>query len=120
MGFLFAFATLLLTVFGQLIIKWRVDEAGELPDSTSGKLDFVTSLVIDPWVILALGAAFVAALCWFAAITQLDLSRAYPVMGLSFAFVLLGSALFFSEPLTAAKVIGTVMICGGVAVATQA
>ena len=116
-GFLFVGITLLLTVIGQLMIKWRVDEAGEFPES--GKARFLFDLLLDPWVILAFGLAVVAALAYLAALANLELSRAYPVMALSFGLVLIGSAIFFSEALTATKVVGVLVITFGVIIATR-
>lgn len=116
-GFIYVAITLVLTVIGQLMIKWRVDDAGEFPDS--GRLTFLVKLLIDPWIVLALALAGVAALAYLAALANLELSRAYPVMALSFGLVIIGSAAFFSEALTVTKVIGVVLITFGVFVATR-
>ena len=116
-GFLYVGITLLLTVIGQLMIKWRVDAAGAFPES--GRLRFLIDLLLDPWVILAFALAVVAALAYLAALANLELSRAYPVMALSFGLVLVGSAIFFSEALTVTKVVGVLVITVGVLIATR-
>jgi multidrug transporter EmrE-like cation transporter len=112
-------ATILLTVYGQLIVKWQVQEAGALPESFESKIAFFGRLLLNPWVISVLIAAFIAALSWMAAMTQLELSRAYPFVALSFVLVLILSGVFFSEPITVPKVLGVVLIVGGVAVGSQ-
>lgn len=116
-GFLYVSVTLVLTVVGQIMIKWRVDEAGEFPET--GRLRFLFSVLIDPWVILAFVLAGIAALAYLAALANLELSRAYPVMALSFALVVLGSAAFFSEALSLTKVVGVAVITLGVFIATR-
>lgn len=111
--------TVLLTVYGQIMVKWRVDEAGQVPDSPSEKLRYVLELFVNPWVISALVAAAIAAGCWMLALTRIDLSIAYPFVALSFVLVLLASALLFDEPLSVAKVAGVLLILLGLAVGSQ-
>src|SRR5258706_10043932 len=106
MSYVYISATVLLTVYGQLIIKWRVLEAGALPQASSDKALFFARLLMDPWVVSALAAAFLAALAWMAAMTKLDLSHAYPFVSLSFVLVLILSALFFAEPMNGYKIAG--------------
>jgi multidrug transporter EmrE-like cation transporter len=105
--------TVLLTVYGQIIVKWQVDGAGEVPESTSGKLHYVLSLLAQPWVLTALLAAAIAAGSWMLALTRLDLSVAYPFVGLSFVLVLVASAVFFNEPLTTPRVAGIGLVVLG-------
>lgn len=117
--YLYVVATLLLTVYGQLVVKWQVNQAGRLPADLSGKLTFVGRLVLNPWVISAFVGAFLAAACWMMAMTHFSLSRAYPFMSLSFAFVLIGSALWLGEALTFSKLAGVIIIGVGLAVGSQ-
>jgi drug/metabolite transporter (DMT)-like permease len=62
----------------------------------------------DPFIISGFAAAFIAALCWMAAMTKFDLSYAYTFM--SIPFVLFLSAFFFQVPITLPKIIGMVFI----------
>jgi drug/metabolite transporter (DMT)-like permease len=117
--YLYVATTLLLTVYGQLIVKWRVNNAGHLPADLSGKLQFLSRLILDPWVISAFLAAFAAAASWMMAMTHFSLSRAYPFMSLSFALVLVGSALWLNEVLSWPKVAGILIIAVGIIVSSQ-
>jgi drug/metabolite transporter (DMT)-like permease len=119
MRFVYPLITLLLTVYGQLIVKWQVNRAGALPGDFSGKAHFVARLVVNPWVISAFAAAFLAAASWMLAMTHFTLSQAYPVMSLSFALVLVGSGIWLGESITAAKVIGVGIIAFGLIVSTR-
>ena len=119
MSYLYVFATVLLTVYGQIIIKWKVLGAGVFPDAWPDRAWFLAGLLLDPWVLSAFAAAFLAALSWMVAMTKLDLSHAYPFVSLSFVLVLLLSGVVFNEPVTWYKVIGVVLIVGGVAVGSQ-
>lgn len=113
MAYFFIAMTILLTVFGQLILKWQVGLHGHLL-SGPFRLWNVAELVFKPWVFTALAAAFAASLCWMMAIKRLPLSTAYPFTALSFILVLAFSAIVFGEPVNAWKVTGTVMVVIGV------
>jgi drug/metabolite transporter (DMT)-like permease len=118
-GYLYVATTIILTVYGQLIVKWQVDNAGAFPETTSGKLHFLLKLVLNPWVISVFAGAAIAAVAWMAALTRFELSRAYPFVSLSFVLVLLASAVLFGEGLSVPKVIGVLLIFVGLAVGSQ-
>lgn len=117
--FLYLLATVLFTVYGQLIVKWQVGKAGALPDRFTAKLQFLLSLALNPWVLSGVGAGFLAFLSWMAAMTKFQLSYAYPFMSLAFVLVLILSALIFKEAVTPWKVVGTVLIIIGITVASR-
>jgi drug/metabolite transporter (DMT)-like permease len=118
-GYFYVATTIILTVYGQLIVKWQVDNAGSFPETASGKLHFLLKLLLNPWVISVFAGAAIAALAWMAALTRFELSRAYPFVALSFVLVLGLSALLFGEALTAPKVIGVLLIFVGLVVGSQ-
>ena len=107
---------MVLTSYGQAVVKWRVDEAGHLPESLAAKAGFLLTLAVDPWVLSAALAAFIAGLAWMAALTQLELSHAYPFVSVTFILVLIMSAVFFGESITMPKLVGMGLIVGGLIV----
>ena len=60
-------ASVVLTSCSQLIVKWRVLRAGQLPIDLTQKFLFLTGLLLDPWIITGILAAFFAGLSWMAA-----------------------------------------------------
>lgn len=120
MSWVFVATTILLTIYGQLVVKWQVIEAGEFPVTAGAQVRFLLRLLLNPWIISALAAAAVAAVSWMAAMTKLELSKAYPFVGASFVMVVILSAVFFSERLTAPKVIGVGLVALGLIVASRA
>lgn len=108
--------TIGLTIYGQLIVKWRVLRHGHIPPGFQDRATYLAHLLIDPLVLSALLAAFIAALSWMTALSRLELSRAYPFMGLSFVAVLFMSGVFFGESLTAAKIVGVLLVVAGIAI----
>jgi drug/metabolite transporter (DMT)-like permease len=102
-----------MTSYGQAVVKWRVDRVGQLPAAFVDKGIFLIRLAVDPWVLSAGLAAFLAGLTWMAALTQLELSHAYPFVSVTFILVLVMSAVFFGESITAYKAVGMSLIVGG-------
>jgi multidrug transporter EmrE-like cation transporter len=119
MGYVWVFATVVLTVYGQLVFKWQVDLAGGLPAGGTEKLAYIVRLFLNPWVISVFAAALLASVTWAAALTRFELSFAYPFMSLSFVLVLLLSVVFLSEALTLSKAVGVALIVAGLIVGSQ-
>jgi len=119
MAHLYIFGTILFTVYGQLIIKWRIPFHGALPGELTEKIVFLLKLFFDPFILSGFVAAFLASLCWMAAMTAFDLSYAYPFMGLNFVLVFLASAILLSEQVTLYKVAGLILIVLGILISSR-
>lgn len=119
MAHLYIFGTILFTVYGQLVIKWRIPFHGSLPVETLPKLIFLLKLFFDPFIMSGFVAAFLASLCWMAAMTAFELSYAYPFMGLNFVLVFLASAILLSEQVTLYKVVGLTLIVLGIVISSR-
>lgn len=118
-GFVYIFMTIALTVYGQLVVKWQVSKVGALPAGLGGKLGFMLTMLLNPWILSGFFAAFLASFCWMAALTKFPLNFAYPFTSLSFVAVLLASALLFYEPVTLSKWVGMALLIAGVVVSSQ-
>lgn len=105
MGFLYIFGAVLFTIYGQLIIKWKVVAASAFPIHKNDKLIFFLRLFSNPWVINAFVCAFFASLCWMAALAKFELSYAYHFISLSFIFVLIFSYIFLMSHSTLQKLL---------------
>ncbi|WP_106496540.1 EamA family transporter [Lentibacillus sp. Marseille-P4043] len=119
MGYAYIFGTIFFTVYGQLILKWKIDRAGNLPEAGIDKLLFLLRLLLDPVILSGFLSAFVASLFWMAAMTKFDISYAYPFMSLSFVLVFLLSIFLFQEPVNVQKIAGLGLIVLGIIVTSQ-
>lgn len=119
LDYLYILATIGFTVYGQLILKWRIAQFGALPTEFLGKLKFLLVLLFDPAIFSGFAAAFLASLAWMAAMTKFDLSHAYPFMSLNFVVVLVLSGWLLSEPLSIQKVVGVGLIIIGTVIAAR-
>ncbi len=120
LNLLYVLATVLFTVYGQLVVKWQVGRAGAVPADITGKLLFLTKLLVNPWILTGIMAGFMALVCWMIAMTKFDLSYAYPFMSLAFILVLFFSSVFFGEPMTMSKVVGVCLVMAGIIVGVGA
>lgn len=121
MGYIYIFITIIGTVYGQLVIKWRMSMKGQMPDESSigEKVLFMLNAFMDLWIISGLAAAFLASFAWAAAMTKFELSFAYPFMSLSFVLVFVLSLFIFGEAFTWSKFIGLSLIVLGVIISAK-
>lgn len=113
MGYVYIFLTLLLSTYGQIVLKWRLNLKGSMPEGLMPKLYYFWEVFWDFWVISSFVSAFLASFTWIAALTKFDLSFAYPFTSLAFVMVMFISYYLFSEPLSWQKLLGTLLIVIG-------
>jgi len=116
---LMVIGTVLLTGYGQLVLKWQVNVVSPAPFSFASNWPPLLILLLRPWVISAFVAAFGASLCWMLALQRLQLSKAYPFMALNFVFVSLMAVPLFGEVMTFNKTAGLTIIVFGLVVLSR-
>ena len=121
MRYLYIFATLFFTVYGQMILKWRISQLGfALPDSgIVDKFAALFRLVFDPFILSGFVSAFVASMFWMAAMTKFQITEAYPFMSLAPALVFLLGVWLLGETFTVGKVVGLILIIVGLIVTVK-
>jgi uncharacterized membrane protein len=119
LGYLWVATTIALTVYGQLVFKWRVSRAADFPAGLGAQFEYVLRLTIDPWIVTVFVATLLASATWWAALRTFDLSYAYPFMSLSFVGVLLLSAALLDERITVSKLVGLGLIVAGLIVTSR-
>lgn len=114
--------TIALSVYSQIIIKWRVTgrfSGLRIPEGVWPKFLTLLTVVFDPFIFSGLLATFISGLCWMATMSKLQISYAYPFTSLGFALVMVLSYLFLGEAMNAWKIGGVVLIMAGIAVASR-
>lgn len=111
--------TILLTSYGQLVLKWQTMVQARPPFAFMDSWPPLLLLLLRPWVISALVAAFGASLCWMLALSRIELSRVYPFMALNFVLVCGLAIPLFGEALTTQKVAGIALIILGTLVLSR-
>ncbi len=113
--FLVLLLAIILTVIGEIFLKKGVGEAGEFSLRWSILLRTFTN-----WkVLLGFFLIFAGSIFWLVVISRIELSVAYPMLGLSYVILVLASWPTLQEPLNWQKVVGSLVICLGVALVAQ-
>ena len=118
-GYAYIFSTIIFTIYGQVVLKWRMTQLGALPDGAYDKMKFLFSALLDFYVISGFLSAFIASLFWMAAMTKFELTKAYPFMSLSPALIFLIGILFLNESFTWGKMIGLCFIILGIIITVK-
>lgn len=76
----------------------------------------VLDVGLRPGVIGGLACYGVSLLLWIYVLSKADASFAYPFLGLGFVIVAVAGAFLLGEPMSLRKIVGTLIIAGGVIV----
>lgn len=119
MGYLYILGTVIFTVYGQLVLKWRMMNYGLLPENFGDKIIFLFKLVLDPYIFSGFSSAFIASFFWMAAMTKFELSFAYPFMSGAFVLVFIFSVFLFQETVSWNKILGLIFIVLGIIITSR-
>lgn len=119
--YLLVAGTILFTVFGQIMLKWRLNNLDwqMVGGSVATMLTHYLRLLFDPVVLIVFASVFVSSACWIMAISKLELTTAYPFMSLSPAIVFCLGIFFLNETFTIGKVLGLGLIIIGTIVTVK-
>lgn len=112
-------STVVFTVYSQIVMRWQVGAAGEIPSDGLEKARFIAILLINPWVMSGIVATFLAGVSWMLAMTRFEISYAYPFVSLNYVIVLAASVILFNESLSPPKIIGTIFVIVGIIVISK-
>ena len=118
-GYVWGIASVLLVSVAQLLMKWGMMQLPPL----SLSMTLPTAESLTPLLAVAAGVAGygLSMLCWLMALRTLALSRAYPLLSISYALVYLAAVAlpWFNESASLSKSLGTLLILLGVWLITR-
>ena len=118
--YLYLFGTLFFTVYGQIVLKWRLSGLNViLPEGFMDKIIYLIKLVFDPFIFSGFVSAFVASLFWMATMTKFEITHAYPFMSIAPALIFIIGILFMGETYTIGKLLGLILIMIGIVVTVK-
>ena len=94
----------------QLAFKWAGDRIG--PDALD--LAWVARALVTPGLWIGVGCYVGTLFVWMRVLQRMDLSRAFPMSGLSYVTVPAMAVVLFGESLTSTQLAGIAAICAGV------
>jgi drug/metabolite transporter (DMT)-like permease len=104
-------------VAAQFTLKAAMNEVGRIGSTEIAAVgDTVTRTLKEPRLWLGLTLFGISALFWLVVLSRVDLSVAYPFVGLSYIIVVLFSRLFLHEQVSALRWLGVVVVAAGIAI----
>jgi drug/metabolite transporter (DMT)-like permease len=98
----------------QLVIKTRLTVHGTVPINLSEGSSYLLVAIADWHMWLGLLGLAVSSLLWYAAVSRIPLSLAYPFGALSYPLIFVGSLLLLGEEFSWQALIGNGLILVGV------
>lgn len=108
MNALLLLMNIIMLVAGQVLFKMGLDRMGGVTLATSWKAMFT------PHILAGLLLYALATLVWFAVLSRMSLSTAYPIQSLAYVFGMVIALIVFNEPVSLTKWIGAGIIIVGV------
>ncbi|MEG1644011.1 MAG: hypothetical protein RR293_07710, partial [Bacteroidales bacterium] len=102
MGYIYVAGTIVFTVLGQILLKWRLSQLGfVLPDSSVvDKVLAMLKVIFDPVILIGFVSAFIASIFWLGAMSKFEITHVYPFMSISPALVFIVGVFVMGETFT--------------------
>ena len=94
----------------QVFIKRGAEEAGNSASMTA----WLEQALVSHWILAAVVVEIVCFVIWMNVLSELDLSRAFPLSGISYVLIIATGWFVFGEPVVGLQVIGSGLILTGV------
>jgi drug/metabolite transporter (DMT)-like permease len=72
------------------------------------------AIAVNPWVVGGLGLYFLGAIVWLFVLARVEVSYAYPFVGLAFIFTLILGKFVMGDAVTLWRILGVLLVAGGV------
>jgi multidrug transporter EmrE-like cation transporter len=110
-------ANVAMTSFAQIVLKAGMG-APEVVRALAGeaRLSAILAVLLQPWIVVGLVLYGGAALVWLLVLSRVEVSLAYPFVGLGFVVTMVLAWALLGESVSLARVAGTLMIAAGIVV----
>jgi drug/metabolite transporter (DMT)-like permease len=109
-----------IAVGGQILLKIGMNKIGPIDIGSASSLGHLfTGIIKSPTVLVGLFLYVISAALWLIIISSVDLSFAYPFIGLTYVLVLVVSKFVLKEDVNPIRWIGTAIITIGVIVISR-
>ncbi|MGH2752443.1 MAG: EamA family transporter [Actinomycetota bacterium] len=109
--------SVIFAVAGQFTLKTAMNEIGRIGATEMAAAgDTIVRASREPRLWLGLVLFGISAAFWLVVLSRVDLSVAYPFVGLSYIFVVFFARLFLHEQVTALRWLGVVVVAVGIAI----
>jgi drug/metabolite transporter (DMT)-like permease len=109
-----------IAVGGQVLLKIGLNKIGEMSINSASALgNFFISVIKSPLVVTGLFCYVISAAIWLVVLSAVDLSFAYPFIGLTYVLILIVSKFVLKEDVNPIRWAGAAIITIGVVVISR-
>ena len=103
------------SVVGQILFKKGTNaiDAGRIR-GVAGHVGYLQMALVNNSIWLGFGLQVLCVATWLVALAQADLSFVFPIGSMQYIFILIGAHIFLGEKIDRMKVIGTLLVVGGI------
>ncbi|OGI63028.1 MAG: small multi-drug resistant family protein [Candidatus Muproteobacteria bacterium RBG_16_60_9] len=109
-----------LSALAQIALKFGMASAAiQRAMDTERWIDIGHATLINPYILGGLGVYGLSVATWLLVLARVDVSVAYPFVGLGFILTMFLGALLLHEPVGALRIVGTLLVAVGVVCIAQ-
>ena len=113
--YLFILISVAMSALAQIILKTGMSNLGIGASMAARRWgEAAWQVATNPWVMLGLSMYFLSALVWLMVLARVQVSFAYPFVGIGFILTMLMGWLVMGDAMSMQRVVGTLLIAGGV------
>lgn len=108
-------ASVALSSVAQIALKMGMSRGSvQEAQGAGGSFGLILNALAEPFVLGGLACYGFGALLWLFVLAKLDVSMAYPFVGLGFILTMILGAMVLNEQVGALRILGTVLVVAGV------
>ena len=112
--------TVMLVVYSQLVMKWRVTALLAAAHNASGAFGRLGIYLWDPYIVSSYVAALTGSILWLFVVERYPVSIAFPVyIGLTVWLVTIAGIWLFGEDVTMPRFVAVLLIFAGVVIGSR-
>lgn len=109
-----AFISISLGAVGQFLLKVGVNRMGGLTFKRDELVSTALKIATQPHIVIGLCLFVASMVIWLAVLSKMELSRAYPMVSISYVLVALMARVFLGEGISLSRALGIAVILVGV------
>jgi drug/metabolite transporter (DMT)-like permease len=117
--FVLAIISIVLLATGQSLLKLGLSRAGGVNFSGGDVLAGFQTILTSPYIVMGFLFYGVSSLTWLDVLSKLEISKAFPMISLTYVITLVVGGMFFDETITWTRILGVLVIITGVALVAR-
>ncbi len=111
---LLALFSISLGAVGQFLLKVGVSRIGGISFARENLVGTTVKIATQPFIVAGIVLFVLSMVVWLAVLSKMELSRAYPMVSISYVLVAVMARVFLGESITTSRALGIVIVLIGV------